>query len=71
VVDDIRLMRGKCVVAAISFRDTLGIAAKVVADVRADIDHLDGVQVLRLAQSYFAGPPVRDFGDSRWGVSGT
>ena len=32
------------------------VAAKVVADVRANIDHLDDTQVLRLAQSYFAWP---------------
>jgi hypothetical protein len=31
------------------------VAAKVVADVRVDIDHLDDKQVLRLAQHYFAG----------------
>jgi hypothetical protein len=43
------------------------VAAKVVADVRVDIDHLDDQQLLRLAQYYFDGPPVRDFGDSRWG----
>jgi hypothetical protein len=43
------------------------VAAKLVADVRIDIDHLDDAQVLRLAQHYFAGPPLRDFGDSRWG----
>ena len=43
------------------------VAAKVVADVRVDIDHLDDTQVLRLAQYYFAGPPLRDFGDGRWG----
>ena len=46
------------------------VAAKVVADVRVDIDHLDDAQVLRLAQYYFTGPPVRDSGDSRWGGSG-
>ncbi len=45
------------------------VAAKVVADVRVDIDHLDDKQVLRLAQYYFAGPPVRDLGDGRWGES--
>lgn len=44
------------------------VAAKVVADVRVDIDHLADEQVLRLAQYYFAGPPIRDFGDSRWGA---
>lgn len=43
------------------------VAAKVVADVRVDIDHLDDEQVLRLAQYYFAEVPVRDSGDSRWG----
>ena len=43
------------------------VAAKVVADVRADIDHLDNTQVLRLAQYYFAGPPLRDSGHGRWG----
>lgn len=37
------------------------VASKVVADVRVDIDRLDDSQVLRLAQYYFAGPPVRDF----------
>lgn len=43
------------------------VAAKVVADVRVDIDHLDDKQVLRLAQYYFAAPPLRDHPDSRWG----
>jgi hypothetical protein len=43
------------------------VAAKVVADVRVDLDHLDDEQVLRLAQEYFAGPARRDFGDSRRG----
>jgi hypothetical protein len=43
------------------------VAAKVVADVRVDIDQLDEAQVLRLAQYYFVGPPLRDFGDSRRG----
>lgn len=32
------------------------VAAKVVADVRVDIDHLTDEQVLRLAQHYFAPP---------------
>jgi hypothetical protein len=45
------------------------VAAKVVADVQADIDHLDDTQVLRLAQYYFDGPPLRDFGNGRWGES--
>ncbi len=46
------------------------VAAKVVADVRVDIDELDERQVLRLAQYYFSGPPLRDFGDGRWGGQG-
>jgi hypothetical protein len=32
------------------------VAAKVVADVRVDIDHLETKQVLGLAQYYFAAP---------------
>ena len=32
------------------------VAAKVVADVRVDIDHLEVSQVLGLAQYYFAAP---------------
>ena len=32
------------------------VAAKIVADVRVDIDHLTDEQVLRLAQLYFADP---------------
>jgi hypothetical protein len=36
------------------------IAAKLVADVRMDIDHIDKRQVLRLAQRYFAEAPYRD-----------
>jgi hypothetical protein len=32
------------------------VAAKVVADVRADIDHLGANEVLGLAQYYFAAP---------------
>ena len=43
------------------------IAAKVIADVRVYIDHLDAEQVLRFAQYYFDGPAARDFGDGRWG----
>lgn len=44
------------------------IAAKIVADVRADIDDLTNEQVLRLAQRYFGEAPARDLGDSRWGA---
>ncbi len=43
------------------------VAAKVVADVRVDIDSLDDRQVLRLAQYYFTGPSVRDLEVGRWG----
>jgi hypothetical protein len=44
------------------------IAAKIVADVRVDIDALTNEQVLRLAQLYFGEAPARDSGDSRWGA---
>ena len=43
------------------------VAAKVVADVRVDIDRLDDRQVARLAAQYFIGAPPRNEGDSRWG----
>ena len=43
------------------------VAAKVIADIRVDIDHLDNDQVLRLAQYYFGAPLLRDSGDGRWG----
>jgi hypothetical protein len=45
------------------------VAAKVVADLRVDIDHLDENQVLQLAQHYLADVPKRDYGDARWGES--
>jgi len=35
------------------------VAAKVVADVRVDIDDLDDAQVLRFAQYFFGAPPPR------------
>jgi hypothetical protein len=38
------------------------VAAKIVADVRVDIDHLDDAQILRLAQYFFDAPPVRNSG---------
>ena len=41
------------------------VAAKLVADVRVDIDHIDEEQVLRLAQAYFDEAPRRALGDSR------
>ena len=47
------------------------VAAKVVADIRVDVDALDERQVLRLAQYYLDGPAVRDFGDGRWGAPGS
>jgi hypothetical protein len=36
------------------------VAAKVVADLRVDIDHLDDAQVLRIAQHFFDLPSFRD-----------
>ena len=48
-------------------KDRKDIAAKIVADVRVDIDALTGEQVLRLAQHYFGSAPFRDSGDGRWG----
>lgn len=46
------------------------VAAKVVADVRVDVDQVNDTQVLRLAKYYSSGPTLRDFGDSRWEKSG-
>lgn len=43
------------------------VAAKLVADVRADLSALTDQQVLRAAQSYFDESPLRDFGDNRRG----
>lgn len=43
------------------------VCAKLVAEVRCDIDDLTDRQVLRLAQQYFGTEPERDFGDSRRG----
>jgi hypothetical protein len=39
------------------------VAAKIIADVRVDIDHLDDEQVLRYAQRYYDDEPARD----QWG----
>ncbi len=36
------------------------VAAKIVADLRVDIDHLDDAQVLRIAQHFFDLPSFRD-----------
>jgi hypothetical protein len=36
------------------------VAAKIVADLRVDIDHLDDAQVLRIAQDFFDLPSFRD-----------
>ncbi|MGD0882550.1 MAG: hypothetical protein ABSB09_13365 [Acidimicrobiales bacterium] len=47
------------------------VAAKLVADVRFDIEHVDEDQVLRLAQIYFGEAPRRDVGDNRRGASAT
>jgi hypothetical protein len=38
------------------------VAAKIVAEMRVDIDHLDDAQILRLAQYLFDAPPIRDPG---------
>ena len=43
------------------------IAAKIVAEVRVDIEALTSEQVLRLAQQYLGSEPPRNFGDGRWG----
>lgn len=44
------------------------IAAKVVADVRCDIDDISDNQLLRLGEMYFGSDePARDYGDSRRG----
>lgn len=40
------------------------VAAKLVADVRADIDHIDDRQILRLAQVYFGEARNRGLGDA-------
>ncbi len=40
------------------------VAAKLVADVRIDIDHIDDRQVLRLAQVHFAEAQNRGLGDA-------
>ncbi len=38
------------------------VAAKIIADLRVDIDHLDDAQVLRLAQYMIGVPPLREPG---------
>jgi hypothetical protein len=40
------------------------VAAKLVADVRTDIDHIDDRQILRLAQVYFGEARNRSLGDT-------
>jgi hypothetical protein len=44
------------------------VAAKLVADVRADLSALTDEQVLRFAQTYFDQEPLRDHGDSQRGA---
>ncbi len=44
------------------------VAAKLVADVRADLSALTDEQVLRAAQTYFGEPPARDHADSQRGA---
>lgn len=39
------------------------VAAKVIADVRADIDGLSDTAILRLAQHYFGSDPMRYHGE--------
>jgi hypothetical protein len=39
------------------------VAAKIIADVRVDIDHLDDEQILRYAQRYYDDEPPRE----QWG----
>jgi hypothetical protein len=43
------------------------VAARIVAEVRVDIEALTGDQVLRLAQQHLGTAPLRDAGDGRWG----
>ena len=45
-----------------------GVAAKLVADVRIDIDHTDEEQLLRSARAFFGEVPPRAFGDNRRGA---
>lgn len=40
------------------------VAAKIIAEVRVDIDHLDNEQILRLAQHYYSDEPPREYGDA-------
>jgi len=44
------------------------LAAKVIADVRADIGDLTDEQLLRVGQHYVGIDPLRDHGDSRRGA---
>lgn len=44
------------------------VAAKIVADVRVDIDDITDEQLFRLGQRYFDELPARDHGDSQRGA---
>lgn len=44
------------------------VAAKIVADVRVDIDDITDEQLYRLGQRYFDAAPARDHGDSQRGA---
>jgi hypothetical protein len=44
------------------------VAAKLVADVRANLSALTDEQILRMAQTYFGEPPARDHADSQRGA---
>ena len=41
------------------------VAAKIVAEVRTDIDDISNEQLLRLGEQYFGTAPARDHGDDR------
>lgn len=46
-------------------RERPDVAAKIIADVRVDIDHLDDEQILRYAQRYYDDEPTR----GQWGAN--
>lgn len=41
------------------------VAAKIVAEVRADIDDITNEQLIRLSEQFFGTAPARDHGDDR------
>ena len=44
------------------------VAARVVAELRVDLERLHEEQVVQLARQCFEGLPARAFADGRWGV---